>query len=384
MNSLHTIKSSLAPAWRSSFLHDYATNRVLGGLLVICFACNPLRGMTPDWENPQVIGRNKEPARWTALPYADADQARQGTREASPYYQSLNGQWTFHWTKRPADRPKHFHQKDFDDRDWDTIAVPSNWQMHGYGTPIYSNITYPFPKNPPFIAHDNNPVGSYRTTFTLPATWKGRRVILHFAGVESACYVWINGHRVGYSQGSRTPAEFDITDYVTAASNLLAVEVYRWCDGSYLEDQDFWRLSGIFRDVFLYSTTQVHVRDVWVRAAAAETLAEGPVHEPVLVNAVTHINLVGLIPVGVATVLGIDLGLPRIAARQPSGLAEVGLERAHADRHRELVGEVIRDLAEDRFFLVLTRIIGATPPLVRQRRRACPGDVPRRCLPRSA
>ncbi len=219
----------------------------------------------PDWENPEMFGQNKEPARCTSLPYALPSQAIQGTREASPYHLSLNGQWKFKWSARPADRPRRFHQIKFDDSAWHTIPVPSNWEMQGYGTPIYSNITYPFPKNPPFIAHDDNPVGSYRTAFTLPDSWRGRRVVIHFAGVESAFYLWVNGHKVGYSQGSRTPAEFDITEYLSPRGNTLAVEVYRWCDGSYLEDQDFWRLSGIFRDVFVYSTDSLHIRDFWVR-----------------------------------------------------------------------------------------------------------------------
>jgi beta-galactosidase len=219
----------------------------------------------PDWENPEMFAQNREPARCTSLPYALPSQAIQGSREASPYYLSLNGHWKFKWSARPADRPLTFHQVKFDDSTWHTIPVPSNWEMQGYGTPIYSNITYPFPKNPPFIAHDDNPVGSYRTSFTLPESWQGRRVVIHFAGVESAFYLWINGHKVGYSQGSRTPAEFDITEYLSPRGNTLAVEVYRWCDGSYLEDQDFWRLSGIFREVFVYSTEFLHIRDFWVR-----------------------------------------------------------------------------------------------------------------------
>jgi len=137
--------------------------------------------------------------------------------------------------------------------------------MHGYGIPIYVNAGYPFHSNPPFIAHDNNPVGSYRLDFDVPEAWTDRRVFIHFDGVESAFYLWINGKRVGYSQGSRTPAELDITAFVQPGQNLLAAEVYRWSDGSYLEDQDFWRLSGIFRDVSLFSPPTLHIRDFWVR-----------------------------------------------------------------------------------------------------------------------
>jgi len=229
----------------------------------------------PDWENQHMIGQNKEPAHCTLLPYPDAASAVKATRQASPFYQSLNGMWKFHWVKQPSERPIDFYKPDYDVSGWDEIPVPSNWQMHGYGVPIYTNARYPFVPNPPRILSDGvppeytqaklpNPVGSYRTTFAVPRDWKERQVFLHFDGVESAFYVWVNGRRVGYSQGSRTPAEFNITGYLKPGQNVLAAEVYRWSDGSYLEDQDFWRLSGIFRDVYLFSTPTVHIRDFWV------------------------------------------------------------------------------------------------------------------------
>ncbi len=208
---------------------------------------------TPDWENPEVFNVGKELPHATLLPFRWPEE---------PYFQSLNGKWKFHWAPKPADRPTDFYKPDFDVSGWDDIPVPSNWQMHGYGLPIYVNIRYPWsPTAPPKIPHDNNPVGSYRRTFTVPEKWKGRHVFLHFDGVESAFYVWVNGQKVGYSQGSRTPAEFNITKYVKPGENTLAVEVYRWCDGSYLEDQDFWRLSGIFRHVYLFATPDLHIRD---------------------------------------------------------------------------------------------------------------------------
>jgi beta-galactosidase len=218
-----------------------------------------------DWENPAMIGRNKEPAHCTVVPFPDRTAALQGTREASPFVRSLNGTWKFLWSPRPGARPVTFHAEGFDTADWDEIPVPSNWQMHGHGIPIYTNVTYPFPRNPPKIPHDNNPVGSYLRSFELPDSWQGRPVFLHFAGVKSAFYVWINGRQVGYSQGSMTPAEFDVTSFVKPGNNRIAVEVYRWSDGSYLEDQDFWRLSGIYRDVFLFSTPPVHLHDFFVR-----------------------------------------------------------------------------------------------------------------------
>ena len=218
-----------------------------------------------DWENPRMIGQNKEPAHCTLMPYADRNKAIDGVRAASKFYLSLNGDWKFHWVSNPAERPQDFFERGYDVSEWDEIPVPSNWQMHGYGKPIYLNVPYPFKKDPPYIQNDNNPVGSYRTEFEIPGNWRGRQVFIHFDGVESAFYLWINGKEVGYSQGSRTPAEFNITDYLQDGRNVLAVEVYRWSDGSYLECQDFWRLSGIFRNVYLLSTPGLHIRDFEVK-----------------------------------------------------------------------------------------------------------------------
>ncbi len=222
----------------------------------------------PDWENPRVFSVNKEPAHCTLLPYPDTDTALLGTREASPFHKSLNGKWKFHWVPKPADRPVDFYRLDYDVNAWGEITVPGNWELQGYDIPIYTNSDYPFsPKDPkpPFIPHDNNPVGSYRTEFQVSPNWQGRQVFLHFDGVRSAFYLWINGKQVGYSQDSRTPAEFNITRYLRSGKNILAAEVYRYSDGSYLEDQDTWRLSGIFRDVYLFSTPPVHLCDFFVR-----------------------------------------------------------------------------------------------------------------------
>ncbi len=227
-----------------------------------------------DWENEQVVSRNKEPARATSLPFLDREGAMQATPEATPYFQSLNGIWKFNWVKQPSERPVNFHRPDFDVREWDDLAVPSNWQMHGYGVPVYTNMPYPFKKDPPhvmgeppkhFTSFDHrNPVGSYRRQFAIPDDWSGRQTFLQFNGVDSAFYLWVNGEKVGYSQDSRTPALFNITSYLKPGDNTLAVEVYRYSDGSYLEDQDFWRLSGIFRDVFIWSAAPLQVRDFFV------------------------------------------------------------------------------------------------------------------------
>ena len=218
-----------------------------------------------DWENPEIVGRNCQPGHVTLVPYPDARTALRGERTASPYFELLNGDWKFHWVKKPSERPEDFYQEGFDVSAWEEIPVPGHWQLHGYGIPIYLNRPYEFEKNPPFIQNDYNPVGSYRTEFTVNEDWLDRQTFIVFEGVKSAFYIWVNGRKVGYSQGSMTPAEFDITGYLRKGRNSLSVEVYRWSDGSYLECQDFWRFSGIYRDVYLFSTPKVHVRDFWVR-----------------------------------------------------------------------------------------------------------------------
>src|SRR5215210_906451 len=238
----------------------------------------------PDWENPRVFGINKEPAHATFVPYADESSARRGAlayapgaapAPGSPFVQSLNGMWKFNWVKEPSARPVDFYKPEFDVSAWKEIRVPSNWEFQGYGTPIFLNIIYPFKRDAPRVMgeppkdwttyEERNPVGSYRRTFTVPAGWAGRETFLVLRGVNSACYVWVNGQKVGYSEDSRLPAEFDVTKYVRPGENVVAVEVYRFSDGSYLEDQDFWRLSGIFRDVELFARAPLHVRDFYAR-----------------------------------------------------------------------------------------------------------------------
>ncbi|MFT3738805.1 MAG: glycoside hydrolase family 2 TIM barrel-domain containing protein [Breznakibacter sp.] len=229
----------------------------------------------PDWENPEIFGINKEPARATFMYYDSRNAAIADDYGKSPYYQSLNGQWKFQWVPKPADRNTNFYKENFDDSSWKEISVPSNWELQGYGIPIYTNSIYPYPRNPPFIAHNDNPVGSYRRYFTIPQTWSGRQVYLHFEAGTSAMYVWVNGQKVGYSEVTKSPAEFDITPYVKTGNNLLAVEVYRWSDGSYLEDQDFWRLSGIDRSVAVYSAPQVKLNDFFAKAGLDATYKNG-------------------------------------------------------------------------------------------------------------
>jgi beta-galactosidase len=228
----------------------------------------------PEWENPRAFGVNKQAPHVTMTPYPD--QASALKKSGSSFVQSLNGNWKFHWVKTPSERPVDFYKPEFDVSSWKEIPVPSNWEMQGYGTPIYTNITYPFKRNAPSVMGepddhtwtaytDRNPVGSYRRTFTLPAGWEGRQTFLTFDGVNSAYYVWINGERVGYSEDSRLPSEYNITKFLKPGENTIAVEVYRWCDGSYMEDQDFWRMSGIFRNVTLVSRAPIFIRDFQVR-----------------------------------------------------------------------------------------------------------------------
>jgi beta-galactosidase len=218
-----------------------------------------------DWENPQVFQINREPARATFLPYADETSAISDHYTSSPWYFSLNGKWKFLSSPTPDQRPKDFYKVDYSTLNWKELQVPSNWELNGFGIPIYTNITYPFERNPPFINHSDNPVGSYKRDFVLPENWNNRHVYLHFEAGTSAMYIWVNGEKVGYTENTKSPAEFDITKYVKAGKNDVAVEVYRWSDGSYLEDQDFWRLSGIDRNVYLYSTNDIRIADFFAK-----------------------------------------------------------------------------------------------------------------------
>ena len=221
-----------------------------------------------DWENPAVLGINK-------LPYHATLQLPSKEKECKEIV-SLDGQWRFHWSRNPEERPVDFYKEDFDVSQWGTITVPGNWQTQGYGTPIYININYPFVRNRPSVTSEppkdwtayekRNPVGSYVTFFDVTKEMLRQNLILHFGGVHSAFYLWINGQKVGYSQNSMSPAEFDVTKYLRTGKNRLAVEVYRWSDGSYLEDQDMWRLSGIFRPVQLWVRPLVHISNYHVTA----------------------------------------------------------------------------------------------------------------------
>jgi len=217
-----------------------------------------------DWENPLVYDINQQAPRCNFIPYADGKELANQSKE-SPWYQTLSGAWKFNWLPTAVDGVGQFHKQDFNDYKWDSIQVPSNVEMLGYGFPIYVNKQYPFPKNPPHIPHDLNSISCYRKEFMVPESWSQSPVYLHFGAVNAAAHYWINGIPLGYSQGSKTPVEFEITDYLNSEVNTLAVAVYRWCDGSYLEAQDCWRLSGIEREVYLWSAPEVHIRDFFAR-----------------------------------------------------------------------------------------------------------------------
>jgi len=241
------------------------------GVVLFCLSWSLLAAGAEEWDDLKVIQVNTEAPHAAMMTYSSEQAALAGDRAQSPWFKLLNGDWKFHWSKNPGSRPQKFFEPGFDDAAWETIPVPSNWQMHGYGTPIYTNIKYPHPKNPPHAPREYNPVGSYRTTFSVPANWKERKTLVTFDGVNSAFYLWINGQKVGYSEGSRTPAQFDISRYLKDGKNVMAVEVYRWCNGSYFEDQDFWRLAGIFRDVYLWSRDNVSIRDFHVKTELDDT-----------------------------------------------------------------------------------------------------------------
>lgn len=215
-----------------------------------------------DWENPQLFARNRLPARAYFTPHADESTAASLNRGASPRFKLLNGLWKFHYDASPLEAPQGFMDQGYDDGDWDDLQVPSHWQLNGYGRPHYTNVIYPFPLDPPRVPTDN-PTGSYRRSFYVPEEWDGMQVILRFDGVDSCFEVWVNGKAVGLSKGSRLPAEFDVTPLVRKGENVLAVRVIQWSDASYVEDQDMWYLSGIFRDVSLIARPKAHIEDVY-------------------------------------------------------------------------------------------------------------------------
>lgn len=217
-------------------------------------------------ENPDMVAENQEPTHVPLVAFADETQALAGKWEASPYFKSLNGTWQFKWSENPAEAPADFYKTDYQPIDWSQIQVPGTWQMQGFDYNVYRNIPMEFsPYDPPRVPDSFNPTGCYLNTFVIPADWDGRTIFIHFDGVKSCLWLWINGQYVGFDKGSMTPSEFDITRFVKTGGNKIAARVLRWSDGSYLEDQDMWRFAGIYRQVYLFSTPAVHIRDFYIK-----------------------------------------------------------------------------------------------------------------------
>lgn len=227
-----------------------------------------------EWENQRVNQLNREPIHAHFVPYASEKGALQKDASAERRH-SLNGIWKFYFAKNPSERPVSFYEAGFDVSGWKDIEVPGSWELQGFDAPIYTDTRYPFPAKPPYVPHDYNPVGSYVTTFTVPDDFRGKEILLHFGGVESAYYCWVNGQPVGYSEDSRLPSEFLINKYLKPGENKLAVEVYRYSDGSYLEGQDYWKYSGIERNVMLIARPEVRIRDFEVKADLTRGYQDG-------------------------------------------------------------------------------------------------------------
>ena len=242
-------------------------------LTVFWFGCENKQQF--EWEDPTVFQINQEPPRAHFFPYESEAFAQLNDHGQSKYFQSLNGIWKFNFSPNPDGRPKNFYKSNYDDTNWSDIKVPGSWEMQGWSVPIYLDEEYPFTPNPPFVPHNFNAVGSYRKSFAIPKGWDGRHIFLRFGSVRSAFYLWINGEKVGYTQGSKTPAEFDITDFIQEGENNASVEVYRFSDGSYLEGQDTWRVSGLERDVYLYARSKTRITDFFVNADLDSTFKTG-------------------------------------------------------------------------------------------------------------
>jgi beta-galactosidase len=282
---------SVFTCWKACFGARRCTQRRALKPLLIFFALTPpvclaqhlpvvpispqISASRPDWENPAVFAVGKEPARATAFPFESRAKALAGHRTQSSRFLSLNGEWRFALSMNADEAPAGFEAPSYDVSAWKKIKVPADWQAEGFDQPRYNNITYPFPANRPLIPHASNPVGSYRRDVEIPAGWEGHDVILHIGAAGSAYYVWFNGKKVGYSEDSKLPSEFNVTPFVTSGRNTVAIQIYRWSDGSYLEDQDFWRVSGIEREVFLMAAPPARVRDFFVHAGFEQTARVG-------------------------------------------------------------------------------------------------------------
>ncbi|MFK7979732.1 MAG: glycoside hydrolase family 2 TIM barrel-domain containing protein, partial [Saprospiraceae bacterium] len=253
-------------------------------ILFSVFLFLPLTWAQENHENHQIFGVNKLAPHAEVFPFTNEVTAIQGDKTSSKWYQSLNGLWKFNWVKKPADKPENFQLEDYDDSDWTYFPVPANWEVHGYDYPIYLDEKYPFTTQWPNVSKAYNPVGSYRRTIDIPKNWLERDVILYFGAVKSALYVWVNGQEVGYSQGSKTPAEFNITPYLRAGKNTVAIQIYRWSDASYIESQDMLRLSGIEREVYVYAQPKVGIQDFFVKNGLTNNYKDGQLNTTIVLK----------------------------------------------------------------------------------------------------
>jgi len=243
-------------------------HRFLCLLMIVGLPINPIQALDQpvELENPEIFQINREPARCSGIPYATREQAKTHQIETSSYYRLLSGSWKFHWVSSSADRPADFFKPGFDAAGWVDFPVPGLWELNGYGVPLYYDTKYPFgTPDPPHIPAEKNPVGSYLTSFSVPAEWEGRQWFIHFGGVKSAYQVWVNGRYVGYTENSFSPADFNISRFARLGENSLAVQVFKFCDGSYMECQGMWHYGGIMRDVYLYAGADLHLADYFVR-----------------------------------------------------------------------------------------------------------------------
>src|SRR5574344_886921 len=243
--------------------------RKMGGSLLGLLLCSTMAmAQAEDWKDPQFNAVNRMPMHTSFFSYNSMESALEGDKTAAPDFLSIDGAWKFNFAQTPQQRPTDFFKADYNDGDWKTIPVPGIWEVNGYGDPLYVNIGYcwrdHFDYTPPTVPDEHNYVGSYRRTITIPADWKGKQVIAHFGSVTSNIYLWVNGKYVGYSEDSKLEAEFDITKYLKPGENLIAFQVFRWCDGTYLECQDFWRLAGVARECYLYAQNAKHIDDIRV------------------------------------------------------------------------------------------------------------------------
>lgn len=236
-----------------------------------------------QWQNPEFLQMGREKERAYYIPYQTESAAMAGKKYGSAYFRSLNGTWDFKYFDKYIDVPENITE-------WDSLTVPSNWQLNGYGTPGYTNVNYPFPVDAPFVP-DENPCGVYRKYITISDEWSKRDTYIMFEGVESCFYLYVNGEEVGYSQGSHLPSEFNISKYLKKGTNEIVVKVLKWCDGSYLEDQDCFRYTGIFREVYLLSRSKSHIRDIAVATDLTTLTVDVDYDGEVLLNLMTATNL---------------------------------------------------------------------------------------------